>query len=214
MDHHLSQSFLSSSATPAATPFVASGKAAMQNFKGVTSSRQIDAGKAIRLQARQLSVLRVTHGRLWVTLTDVGPYSRVIAGDHFLSRGESLTLLPGQSLVMEPFGIGHASPAQFVWETPGVVVPQQAESRSSSQAAVLEPLRDLRHALGLGAGASGRLVRGLALGAVALAETLLAGVAMIFVAARADESCTAGTFDAKKSGPAVSGVVSAGCRAV
>ena len=49
----------------------------------------LTAGQAVTLRAKAISVLRIAHGRVWVTVTDVGAYSRygrysrVIAGDHF-----------------------------------------------------------------------------------------------------------------------------------
>ena len=84
----------------------------MDAFNDHRAASILTAGQAITLRAKAISVLRIAHGRVWVTVTEVGPYSRVMAGDHFLSRGDSLTLLPGQELVMEPFGRGcrrHAS---------------------------------------------------------------------------------------------------------
>ena len=81
--------------------------------------RGLAAGHALELRARRLSVLRISHGRVWLTLTDAGPWSRVRAGDHFLNPGESLTLLPGQELVMEAFGPTDGAPPQFTWGEPG-----------------------------------------------------------------------------------------------
>ncbi|TAG36842.1 MAG: DUF2917 domain-containing protein [Polaromonas sp.] len=147
----------------------------------LSSCHKLGAGKAVTLRARQLSVLRIAHGRVWVTLSQVGPYSRVLAGDHFLSRGQSLTLLAGQELVMEPFepsASGCSATAHFSWQSPGVA----ASTLQASGMGVLEPLRDLRHALGLVADACGRLVQALAHSAANAPRALLNVFATIFVA--------------------------------
>ncbi|OYY86590.1 MAG: hypothetical protein B7Y42_15580, partial [Polaromonas sp. 28-63-22] len=156
------------------------------------------------LRARRLSVLRISHGRVWLTLTDGGPWSRVRAGDHFLSPGESLTLFPGQELVMEPFGPTDGAPAQFTWVEPGaeaaaVHVPRVPALGPAAlwRGSVVEPLLDLRHAAGLAARATGRLAVGL--GRLAGAALVLPGavVAMIFVAAGAGKTRYASALDAE-----------------
>lgn len=207
MDHHLGTLSASSSASSSVGPSF-KALAAPQQATATASSRHINPGHAVTLRAKKLSVLRITHGRVWATLTDAGPYSRVTSGDHFLSRGESLTLLPGQSLVMESFGIGHAAPAQFSWETPGFAAVAVPAVKPSS---IAEPLRDLRHALGLVAGASGRLVNGLAQGIVSTGSSLLGSAAMTFVASRADRTSAKALFDVKSG---CVGSAQADCRAV
>lgn len=87
----------------------------------VLACRTLAAGQAITLRAKQLSVLHITHGRVWVTLGCGGLHDRALAGDHFLSPGQSLTLLPGQALVMEPFEpsiSGQTATAHFSWGRP------------------------------------------------------------------------------------------------
>ena len=168
--------------------------------------RKLSAGEAITLRARRLSVLRIAHGRVWATLSHAGPYSRVLGGDDFLSRGQSLTVLPGQELVMESFESSASTTpatAHFSWETPNAeasALPgaMPASAHQATNTGVLEPLRDLRHALGLVAGASGRLVRGLALGAATAPLVLLNAMALTLVAKRASCSCPDSTFDMKK----------------
>ena len=201
MDHHLN-----TSRTAIGTHLPAPHQA---DAAPVSNFRKLDAGKAVTLRAKQLSVLRIAHGRVWVTLTDAGPYSRVLAGDHFLSRGQSLTLLSGQELVMEPFESSaskHAATAHFSWEIPGVAASPVQDAKPAHLTigmGVLQPLRDLRHALGLVAGASGRLVQGLLHGAATGPLMLLNAIAIPFVAARAGTSCPDGAFDiAKKHGAA------------
>lgn len=129
--------------------------------------RFLAAGHALTLRARRLSVLRISHGRVWLTLTNAGPCSRVLAGDHFLNPGESLTLLPGQELVMEPFGTADGAPAQFTWGESG------AEAVAARRASALRRL----------AGA-----------ALAPFESLLA---IILVAAYAGKQRAAGIFNAE-----------------
>ena len=152
----------------------------------------LTAGQAITLRAKAISVLRIAHGRVWVTVTDVGAYSRygrVITGDHFLSRGDSLTLLPGQELVMEPFGRGEKTSAQFSWALPGAAATvTQAAATPNWRGGMLQPLLELRHASGLAARAMGRLVLGLGHAAVAEVVRVANYIAMIFVAGRAGES--------------------------
>ena len=158
------------------------------------------AGQAVTLHARAISVLRIAHGRVWVTVTDVGGYSRyrrVIAGDHFLSRGDSLTLLPGQALVMEPFGRGEKTSAQFSWGPPGAAAANtQAAATANWRGGVLQPLLDLRHAAGLAARATGRQVLGLGHATVAEVVRVANYIAMIFVADSARNLGATSTFDA------------------
>lgn len=157
----------------------------------------LTAGQAITLHAKALSVLRIAHGRVWVTVTDVGPYSRVMAGDHFLSRGDSLTLLPGQELVMEPFGRSNKKSAQFSWGPPGAVAVAKAEVAPANwRGGVLQPLLDLRHASGLAARAMGRLCLGLGHAAAAEVVRVANYVAIIFIAGYARDSGAKSTFDA------------------
>ena len=172
----------------------------MKHTNDLPAACLLTAGQAITLRAKALSVLRIAHGRVWVTVTEVGPYSRysrVMAGDHFLSRGDSLTLLPGQELVMEPFGRSEKTSAQFSWGPPGAAAANtQAAATANWRGGVLQPLLDLRHASGLAARAMGRLVLGLGHAAAAEVVRVANYVAIIFVAGRARESGARSTFDA------------------
>jgi Protein of unknown function (DUF2917) len=161
--------------------------------------QRLPAGQAIKLRARKLSVLRIAHGRVWVTVTDVGPYSRVVAGDHFLSRGESLTLLAGQELVMEPFGRGELASAQFSWGVPGAATVVQLVSAPDWRGGVLQPLLDLRRAASLAVGAMGRLVLGAGHAVLSEVDRVATYVAMIFVAGGAGKSRAGSRFDAENS---------------
>lgn len=197
--HYLRRWANQASAVSARRQFIAEAPAGEQPSERSAPLRVIQrlpAGQAIKLHASKLSVLRIAHGRVWVTLTETGPYSRVIAGDHFLSRGDSLTLLPGQALVMEPFGGGEMTSAQFSWGPPGVsATVVQLSATANWRGGVLQPLRDLRHATGLAARAMGRLVLGVAHAFVAEVERVATYIAMIFVADSAGKSRAGSTFN-------------------
>lgn len=185
-------------ALPARRPFVAeapAGELARESADSMRMVQRLCAGQAVKLRARKLSVLRIAHGRVWVTVTEVGPYSRVIAGDHFLSRGESLTLLAGQELVMEPFGRGELTSAQFSWGSPGEVAVAQMASAPEWSSGVMQPLLDLRHAAGLAARAMGRLALGVMHATVAEVDRVVSYIAMIFIAGDADKTSARGRFD-------------------
>lgn len=187
------------SAVSARRQFIAEAPAGEQTSNRPDPLRVIQrlpAGQAVKLRARKLSVLRIAHGRVWVTVTEAGPYSCVIAGDHFLSRGDSLTLLPGQELVMEPFGRDEMTAAQFSWGPPGAAATvTQLTAVTNWRGGVMQPLLDLRHATGLAAGAMGRLVLGVGHAFVAEVERVGNYVAMIFIADGAGKSRVGGTFN-------------------
>lgn len=163
------------------------------------AAKKLEAGYAVTLRASQLSVLRIAHGRVWVTLTDIGPWSRVPAGDHFLSRGDSLTLLPGQALVMESFSADPAASARFTWQAVGArvsaVQPAPAVSLGDG---IRQPWLDLRHAMGLALGAASRLVHGLGRVGAAAVALALTPTGLFFVAGSARKKGAGGTFDAVK----------------
>ena len=155
----------------------------MDSFNHHFAAATLTAGQAIKLRAKALRVLRITHGRVWVTLTDVGPYSRVMDGDHFLSPGDSLTLLPGQELVMEPFGKFEAASAQFSWDSPSpVAAGLPAAARPDWRGGVGQPLLDLRYASGLAVRAVGLLVLGLGQAAAAKVQRAKSYLALISLA--------------------------------
>ena len=176
----------------------AAGEPGREPFGFQQFIQQLEAGHAITLRAKALTVLRIAHGRVWVTVTGVGPYSRVIAGDHFLSRGDSLTLLPGQELVMEPFGRGEKTSARFSWGPPGAAAAVMPIVPTAHwRGGVLQPMLDLRHASGQAVRAMGRLVLGLGHAAVAEGERVATYVAIVFIADSADKSRAGSTFDAR-----------------
>ncbi|MEO8389103.1 MAG: DUF2917 domain-containing protein [Polaromonas sp.] len=152
---------------------------------GLAGFWKLGVGRALTLRASQAGVLRIAHGRVWATFDGASQDIHARAGDHFLMRGESLTLRAGESLVMESFSTGHAASAYFSWEPASVrvEVPQEADA-AGWRTGVLQPLVDLRAAFGLAAGAVLRLGRGLIRVAAAALEAVLTPVAAGFVAAR------------------------------
>ena len=168
---------------------------------GLAGFWKLGAGRALTLHATQAGVLRIAHGRVWATFDSASQDIQVRAGDHFLSRGESLTLKAGESIVMESFSAGHAASAYFSWEPTAAcaAVRQPAAEPAGWRAGVLEPLGDLRAAFGLATGALGRLARGLVMGAAAAVQALLTPVAMVFLANRARPMAAGHDFDAYRN---------------
>ena len=137
---------------------------------------KLDAGRALTLRPREAGVLRIAHGRVWVTsdAPRIGPGNE--SGDFFLEPGKGLVVQAGQQLVIESAGVQSASSAYFSWDP----LPQaQAQSVSDAavqrasrwQSGVAQPMRDLGLALGQAGAAFGRLVVGL----LGLGEYLVAG---------------------------------------
>ena len=119
----------------------------MSNTNDDSADCILTAGQAITLRAKAIRVLRISHGRVWVTVTGAEADSCVIAGDQFLGEGDSLTLLPGQELVMEPFGNGEKTTAQFSWAPPGAAASKtQTAATANWHGGVQQPLLNLRHA--------------------------------------------------------------------
>jgi hypothetical protein len=116
---------------------------------------KLTTGRAITLQPAESGVLRVAHGSLWITFDGphAGPSNDL--GDYVVDVGESVRVQAGERLVIEAWGRGQ--PAYFSWDPVAVTV----RSRGLNFAGVLQPLADLRLALGLGAVAAARLVAGL-----------------------------------------------------
>jgi Protein of unknown function (DUF2917) len=167
-----------SPAAPAAQPSAHCGSFALH------------AGRAMTLQPRAAAQLRITEGAAWVTLDS-------LPGDHFLCAGDVLSVQPGDKVVMQP----HLAPQHlyFDWDPVAMAAPtaqgivlrgswlRQAVARPTRVgycAAVLEPLADLRAALGLAAGAAARLAKGV----LGLAVGWLGDKAVFWAASRARSS--------------------------
>ncbi len=126
---------------------------------------KIEAGRALTLRPRRSGVLRIAHGRVWVTMD--GPHEQGQAsGDLFLVPGRGLVVQAGQRIVVESYGAGRADSAYFSWDplpgAQGQAVDGAVRPATRWQGGVVQPLRDLGLALGLAGAAAGRLVRGVA----------------------------------------------------
>lgn len=88
------------------------------------------AEHALTLHPNEAGVLRVAQGRVWATLA--GPHHGPANdwGDVVLGGGEQLALMPGQQVVVEPYGDAVNEPAYFRWEP--LVARASAPPRPSS----------------------------------------------------------------------------------
>ncbi|RYX89761.1 MAG: DUF2917 domain-containing protein [Comamonadaceae bacterium] len=122
---------------------------------------KLGTGRAITLNPREDAVLRIAHGRVWVTFDtrQAGPGNEL--GDYFLSAGEEITVQGGQRAVVESFGSAPQESAYFSWDALPMAVRSPVRVASRWQLSVVQPLVDLRLALGLAGGALGRLAFGL-----------------------------------------------------
>ena len=93
---------------------------------------KLDPARALTLAPTQAGSLRVSQGEIWATLD--GPHHGPANdwGDVVLRRGEQLQLVPGQHLVIEPFGDSGIEPVCFSW-APGMA-PAQRSWRAPSMA--------------------------------------------------------------------------------
>lgn len=117
-------------------------------------------GRAITLRPTTDGILRVAHGRVWATVD--GPHGRTPhdSGDHLLEVGRSMFLRAGQRVVIEAWNPGGAS--DFAWDPVFAPAPVAAVRPRFNLAGVVQPLADLRMALGLALRATGQLAAGLA----------------------------------------------------
>jgi hypothetical protein len=116
---------------------------------------KLAAGKAITLEPRDSGILKIAHGRLWVTFE--GPHHGRLneSGDHVMGVGEQLQLKPGQRIVLEPWNEG--CPAYFSWDP----TPAARSVRRMRVEDIVQPLADLRLALVFGGHAVARLATSL-----------------------------------------------------
>lgn len=123
---------------------------------------KLGAGRAITLHPREDAVLKIAHGRVWVTFDAPQRGHGNELGDHFLSAGEQMTVQAGQRAVIESYGPGSQETAYFSWDALPAAVRSPVRAVSRWQLAVVQPLVDLRLALGMAGGALVRLASGLA----------------------------------------------------
>ena len=78
--------------------------------------------RAVTLSPTEAGILRIAQGQVWATLN--GPHHGPANdwGDVVLHSGEQLQLMPGQRVVVEPFGDAVNEPAYFSWEPTTVPV--------------------------------------------------------------------------------------------
>ncbi len=139
-------------------------------------------GRALSLVPHTHGVLEIAQGRAWVTLgggSDGGSALADLLGasaDHVLHAGEQLRVAPGQHVVMEAWGLsGSVEAVAFRWDLAAAPANAPAASLAASdwECGVVQPMRDLLHALGQGGralgstvvdvtGAGGRFAAGLA----------------------------------------------------
>ena len=117
-------------------------------------------GRAVTLRPATDGILRVAHGRVWATLDGPHGSTPFDGGDHVLEVGRSMYARAGQRIVIEAWNA--SGPSYFAWDP--VLAPVMATSARPrpNPGIVLQPLADLRLALGLALGALGRLGTGLA----------------------------------------------------
>ncbi len=123
---------------------------------------KLEAACVIGLQASQDAQLCIAHGRVWLTF-DTRPGAPPPGGDHFLQAGEQLHVPRGKRVVLESSGSDRHAPAYFSWCAVAAMVTPPVRTVSPWQVNVVQPLADLRDAVGLGLVAAGRVVLGLAL---------------------------------------------------
>ena len=133
----------------------------------------LPAGQALTLQARQAGLLRIVQGRAWITFSHADQSLRVPAGDHFCGAGQGLPLAAGDVVVMESWGASDEALARFSWDAACEGSAMTGLVLAGSRLSVLQPLQDLRLALGLAAGAAMRLVQGLVRGGAARVTAIL-----------------------------------------
>ena len=123
--------------------------------------------QALTLHPNEAGVLRVAQGRVWATLA--GPHHGPANdwGDVVLGGGEQMALMPGQQVVVEPFGDAVNAPAYFCWEPLAAHAPAAPQPPSLWGDALARPSLDVAPVPAFPIAAIGRL-----LGRVAAALTL------------------------------------------
>ncbi|WP_326534032.1 DUF2917 domain-containing protein [Pseudorhodoferax sp.] len=126
---------------------------------------KLEAGRALSLTPAGAGVLRVAHGRVWITI-DMLRDDAQAAGDLFLVPGRGLVVQAGQRVVLESSGTEREAPAYFSWDplpqTQARAVGSAVRMAGRWQQAVAQPVRDLGSALGQAGAALARLGLGVA----------------------------------------------------
>ena len=118
-------------------------------------------GRAITLRPTSDGILRVAHGRVWATVDGPHGVGPTDSGDHVLEVGRSMYLRAGQRVVIEAWNAGGAS--YFAWDPVFARAPVGATVRPRLNfSGLVQPLADLRMAVGMGLRALGQLAGGVA----------------------------------------------------
>ncbi|HYF16399.1 MAG TPA: DUF2917 domain-containing protein [Ramlibacter sp.] len=114
---------------------------------------RLDAARAVTLRPKEDGVMRIAHGRVWVTFD--GPHRGHLnqQGDRILGAGQQVRVRAGQRLVLESCDTGQ--PAYFSWDFMAAPLPVRRFD------GVLQPWQDLQLALALAVRASWRLAKAL-----------------------------------------------------
>ncbi len=80
-----------------------------------SGSFALRTGRAISLQPKTASTLRITHGAAWVTLPS-------LPGDHILRAGDSLPIRAGDAVVLEAWHSPNCESLYFDWDAASVQV--------------------------------------------------------------------------------------------
>jgi hypothetical protein len=125
---------------------------------------RLEAARAVTLRPREDGVLRIAHGRVWVTFD--GPHAGAAndQGDRVLGAGDEVPVRAGRRVVLE--SSDRQVPAYFSWD----FTPQAETARVRPLEAVAQSWDDLQLAGALGLRAGWRL--GAALVALAAAALL------------------------------------------
>ncbi|GDY36999.1 DUF2917 domain-containing protein [Acidovorax sp. NB1] len=130
---------------------------------------KLTPGRALSLHPQGRSVLEITQGQVWLTLSGTMPTplpaglsADLLPGvaDHMLQAGDRLNIAAGQHVVMEAWNPAGQPGEEVAFQWHGAPVPVQ-DPRALRQGAewecsVVQPLRDLVQALALGGRAMGQ----------------------------------------------------------
>ncbi|WP_167772937.1 DUF2917 domain-containing protein [Ramlibacter humi] len=135
-----------------------------QSTPSLPGTWRLEAKRAVTLRPREDGVLRIAHGRVWLTFD--GPHAGPAndSGDRVLGAGEQVTVRAGRRVVLESSEKG--VPAYISWD----FVSQLRPVRTPRLQAVAQSWLDLQLATGLGLRAAWRL--GAALAALALGSLM------------------------------------------
>lgn len=114
--------------------------------------------RAVTLNPTEAGVLRVAQGQVWATLD--GPHHGPANdwGDVVLHSGEQLQLMPGQHVVVEPFGDAVNEPVYFSWEPSTALVQAVPTAESGWHDALARPPVQLDDEIAISVRAFGRVL--------------------------------------------------------